>query len=130
MQQYQLTLGDVLTRLHGVHQDMALSQRMLAKARDAEVDAKAVLRLAVAKAVLDPECPRPKRGENGVTVADRDAWVDQQVHSEWLAAEVAEAHRKAAEDHLRVTRDQASTVQSMSALMRTEMQLTQTPGAP
>lgn len=126
----QLTLGQVLDRLHSVHQDMAYSQRQLAKARDAEVDAKAALRLATAKAVLHPDCPRPKRGENGVTVADRDAWVDQQVHAEWLAAEVAEATRKAAEDHMRVTRDQASTVQSMSALMRTEMSLAGTPGTP
>lgn len=124
-----LTLGQVLERLHSVHQDMAYSQQQLGRARDAEVDAKATLRLATAKALLDPECPRPKRGENGVTVADRDAWVDTQVHTEWLAAEVAEATRKAAEDHMRVTRDQASTVQSMSALMRAELQLTSTPGA-
>ena len=124
-----LTLGDVLSRLHQVHQDMAYSQRMLAGARDAEVQACEALRMATARAVLSEDCPRPKRGENGVTVADRDAWVDQQVATERMAAAVAEAHRRAAEDHLRVTRDQASTVQSMSALMRAEMQLTQTPGA-
>jgi len=122
-----LTPGNVLDRLHQVHQDMAMSQRMLARARDAEVEAKATLRVAVAKATMSTDCPRPKRGENGVTVADRDAWVDVQVHDEWLAAEVAEAHRKAAEDHLRVVRDQASTVQSMSALMRAEMQLSGSP---
>lgn len=125
----QLTLQDVLSRLHQVHQDMAYSQQQLRQARDTEVEAKAVLRVAIAKATMSPDCPRPKRGENGVTVADRDAWVDVQVHDEWLAAEIAEAHRKAAEDHLRVTRDQASTVQSMSALMRAEMQLTQSPHA-
>lgn len=126
----QLTLGQVLSRLHQVHQDMAYSQQMLAKARDAEVETAERLRIAVARATLSADCPRPKRGENGVTVADRDAWVALQVAEERLAAEVAEAHRKAAEDHLRVTRDQASTVQSMSALMRSEMQLTQTPMAP
>lgn len=125
-----LTLGQVLERLHTVHQDMAYSQTMLAKARDAEVSAKERLRLAMAHAVLSAECPRPKRGENGVTVADRDAWVDQTVAQERMEAEVAEAHRKAAEDHLRVTRDQASTVQSMSALMRAELQLSGAPGAP
>jgi hypothetical protein len=42
---------------------------------------------------------------------------------------VAEATRKAAEDALRVARDQASVVQSLSALMRAEMQLTATPGS-
>lgn len=126
----QLTLGQVLQRLYDVHQAMTTSQQMLARARDAEVEARAVLRVAIAKASLSPDCPRPKRGENGVTVAMRQDWIDQQTHDEWLAAEVAEAHRKAAEDHLRVTRDQASTVQSMSALMRAEMSLTGTPGMP
>ncbi|WP_408895905.1 hypothetical protein ACJ5H2_13390 [Nocardioides sp. R1-1] len=119
----QLTLGQVAERLHGVHQDMAYAQLRLREARDAEVEAAATLRVARARAFLDPDCPKPKRGENGVTVADRDSWVDQRTHDEWLAAEVAEAHRKAAEDALRVSRDQASVVQSLAALMKAEMSL-------
>ena len=118
----QLTPSQVQDRLHTVHQDMNAAQRALSVARDAEVAAKAELRLANARAMLSPECPRPKRGENGVTVADRDVWVEREVHAEWLAAEVAEATRKAAEDALRVVRDQASVVQSLSSLMRAEMQ--------
>lgn len=120
----QLTIGQVQERLHTVHQDMAAAQRALRACRDKEVEAKAVLRVAIARATMSPDCPRPKRGENGVTVADRDAWVDNQVHDEWLTAEVAEASRRAAEDALRVSRDQASVVQSLSSLMRAEMQLT------
>lgn len=126
----QLTLGQVLDRLFECHQLMTTSQQMLAKARREQVDADEALRMARARAVLSDECPRPKRGENGVTVADRDAWVDQQVADLRFAAAVAEASCEAAKDHLRVTRDQASTVQSLSALMRAEMQLTGTPGAP
>lgn len=126
----QLTLGDVLQRLHNVHNDMANAQHMLRKARDAEVEARAALRVATAKAMLSPDCPRPKRGENGVTVADREAWVDTQVHAEWLDAQVAEAFRQAAWDALTVARDQASVVQSLSALMRQEMAMTGTPGSP
>lgn len=126
----QLTLGEVLQRLHTVHNDMAAAQRSLRDSRDKEVAAVEALRRAIAVATLSDECPTPKRGENGVTVATRDAWVDQQVADERFAAAVAEAVRKAAEDALRVSRDQASVVQSLSALMRAEMQLTQTPGAP
>ena len=126
----QLTLGDVLQRLHTVHQDMAAAQRAVRECRDREVEAVEALRRATVRATLSDDCPTPKRGENGVTVAHRDAWVDQQVAAERLAALVAEATRKAAEDHLRVTRDQASTVQSMSALMRAEMSLAGTPGTP
>lgn len=126
----QLTLPQVLDRLFAVHQDLAASQRSLKGARDREVDAAAALRVARAAAFLDPECPKPRRGENGVTVAERDTWVDQRTHDEWLAAEVAEATRKAAEDALRVTRDQASVVQSLAGLMKAEMQLSgSSPGA-
>lgn len=126
----QLTLHQVQDRLHSVHQDLAASQRALKVARDNEVEAAAALRVARAAAFLDPHCPKPKRGENGVTVADRDAWVDQSTHDVWFRHEVAEATRKAAEDSLRVTRDQASVVQSLAGLMKAEMQLSgSSPGA-
>lgn len=126
----QLTLGEVLQRLHTVHNDMAAAQRSLRECRDKEVEAAEALRRAVVLATLSDECPKPRRGENGVTVAARDAWVDQQVADQRFAAAVAEAVRKSAEDALRVSRDQASVVQSLASLMRAEMQLTQTPGAP
>lgn len=125
----QLTMGQVLERLHSVHQDMAAAQRALMAARDKETHAAEAYRMAVARATLSDECPRPKRGEDGVTVAYRDAWVDTETSDARFSAAVAEATRKAAEDALRVARDQASVVQSLSALMRAEMQLTQTPGA-
>lgn len=126
----QLTLGQVLDRLHSVHQDMAAAQRALSKARDAEVAAQEDLTVAMARAQLCDECPTPKRGENGVTVAYRDAWVAERVAAERARAAGAEAYRKAAEDALRVARDQASVVQSLSALMRAEMALSSTPGTP
>lgn len=126
----QLTLDQVLGRLHEVHNLMTTAQRNLATARDAEVTALEAERLAVARATTSPDCPRPKRGENGVTVADRDAWVDLQTADERLAARVATAVRESHADNLRVVRDQASVVQSLSSLMRAEMQFTATPGAP
>ena len=126
----QLTLAEVLQRLHTVHNDMAAAQRSVRQARDREVEAEATLRRATVAATLSDDCPKPKRGENGVTVADRDAWVDRRVEDERFQAAVAEAVRKSAEDALRVSRDQASVVQSLASLMRAEMSLTQTPGAP
>jgi hypothetical protein len=117
----------VQQRLYDVHQQMAAAATQAARARDAEVQAQEALTMARARAMLSEDCPRPKRGENGVTVADRDAWVDQQVADVRFAHAVAEATRKAAEDNLRVTRDQASLVQSLSSLMRAEMALAGTP---
>ena len=72
----QLTPGQVQERLHTVHHDMAAAQRALMSARNHEVEAAESHRMAVARATLSDDCPKPKRGENGVTVADRDAWVD------------------------------------------------------
>lgn len=126
----QLTIGQVLQRLYDVHQLLSSAQQQVARARDAEVQAQEALTLATARATLGADCPKPKRGENGVTVADRNAWVDQQVESERFDHAVKEATRKAAEDNLRVVRDQASLAQSMAALMRAEMSLSGTPGAP
>lgn len=125
----QLTLGQVIDRLHGVHQDMAVAQRAVRQSRDREVELTEALRMATVRAMLADDCPRPKRGENGVTVADREAWVDQRVSDERFAAAVAEATRKSAEDALRVARDQASVVQSLASLMRAEMSLSGTPGS-
>lgn len=116
-----LTPGQVQDRLHSVHHDLTAAAQMLKKARDAEVAAEEAYRLARAKATLSDECPKVKRGENGVSVADRDAWVDLETQAERAKAQGAEAYRKAAEDHLRVVRDQASVVQSLAALMRAEM---------
>ena len=124
----QLTLGQVQERLHTVHQDMAAAQSALRVARDKEVRATEAHRMAVVRATLSPDCPRPKRGEDGVTVAHRDAWVDDETSDARFQAAVAEATRKAAEDALRVARDQASVVQSLASLMRAELQLS-TPGA-
>ena len=125
----QLTLGQVLQRLYDVHQLLTTAQRQVATARDAEVKAAEALTMGTARATMSDDCPRPKRGENGVTVADRDAWVAHRVEAERFAHAVAEATRKAMEDNLRVVRDQASLAQSMAALMRAEMALTATPGA-
>lgn len=118
-----LTPGQVQQRLFDIHQQMTLAAQQVAAARNKEVAASEAYTMAKARAVLSEDCPRPKRGENGVTVADRDAWVDQTVESERFELAVCEATRKAAEDNLRVVRDQASLVQSLSALMRAEMSL-------
>lgn len=123
----QLTPAQVQQRLYDVHQQMVQAASALARARTAEVEAERAFVMARSRAITSGDCPRPKRGENGVTVADRDAWVDQQVEDERFTLAVAEATRKAAEDNLRVTRDQASLVQSLSALMRAEMSLAGTP---
>jgi hypothetical protein len=123
----QLTYGQIMQRLYDVHQALTAAQQQVRLARDTEVEAAEAYRMAKVRARLSEDIPKARRGENGVTAADREAWVDRQTADERFAHAVAEASREAAQDNLRVVRDQASVVQSMSALMRAEMSLTQTP---
>lgn len=91
---------------------LSRAEHDLEVARNAEVDAKHTADSARRRALLGDECPKVTRG--GVTTAERDAWVDQECEQEQHAADFAEATRKAAEDHLRVVRDQGSIVQTMA----------------
>jgi hypothetical protein len=87
--------------------------RDLGRMRDAEVDAKAEHDSARRRAMLGPDAPKVERG--GATVADRDAWVDEQVKDLAKAAEVARVRRETAQDHLRYVLDrQVSIVQSIN----------------
>lgn len=89
----------------------------LAKARNAEVDAKHAFEKAKRRATLSEACPKVRRGRDGeasVTVAERDAWVEEKVSGERLVYDLATAARQAAADHLRTLRDQGSIQQSIS----------------
>lgn len=100
----------VEAKLRALVTALTQAQQTLSKARDAEVDAEIALMRArdeIAKAA-----PKVARGE--FTVAEREAWIDTAVRDEWEVLRRAEAERKNAEDLLRVTRDQASVVQSLA----------------
>jgi hypothetical protein len=100
----------VEAKLRALVTALTQAQQTLSKARDAEVDAEIALMRArdeIAKAA-----PKVARGE--FTVAEREAWIDTAVRDEWEVLRRAETERKNAEDLLRVTRDQASVVQSLA----------------
>ena len=102
----------VESRLRSLVTELTKAQQSLSSARDTEVRNKHAYEAARRKALLSEECPKVARG--GLTTAERDAWVDEQVKDErWLYG-VAEARREAAQDHLRVVRDQAMVVMALS----------------
>lgn len=86
----------------------------LAAARDAEVVAKAAFRKAKRKLLLSPECPKAAGPNRTCTVAERDAWVEDQVADEELAYELAKTARVEANEHLKTLREQGSLQQSIS----------------
>lgn len=103
-------------RLTALITELTKAQRSLAEARDHEVDAKHIYKAARRRVMLGPDCPKVTRG--GPTVADRDAWVDDQTADLERAYDTAVARREAAQDHLRVVRDQAEIVRSLGVSVR------------
>lgn len=121
------TQDDVLTpvaverKLRGLVNQLAAAQTTLRLARDAEVEAKHAYERQHRRALLSVDCPKVTRG--GVTTAERDAWAEEQSAALREAYEVAEATRKAAEDHLRVLRDQSMIVMSLGRSVNTAYSL-------
>lgn len=111
-----LTPVDVENKLSSAITDLTRSQRELREARDAETDADLSYQSAHRRVLLSRECPAVRR--DGYTAAERDAWVMTQVETEYAAYRHAKARREAAEDHLRMVREVASTVQSLGAMVR------------
>src|SRR5690606_15957079 len=91
--------------------DLTRAQVALAQARDAEVRAKHTFEAARRRALLSEDCPKVSRGQ--VTTAERDAWVDEATARERWQWELAVVRREAAQDHLRILRDQAVIVMSL-----------------
>lgn len=105
-----LTPVQIESKLRALVTELTKAQRMLSEARDVEVEAEVALMRArdeVAKAA-----PRVTRGE--FTVAEREEFIATVTRDEWEVLHRAEARRKNAEDYLRIVRDQASVVQSLS----------------
>lgn len=102
----------VETNLRALVSDLTRAQRALAAARDLEVTAVHEYKSARRSAILAPDCPKVSR--DGVTAAERDAYVEKAVEAEELAATISTAARESAQEHLRVVLTQASVVQSLA----------------
>ncbi len=116
-----LTPAAIEQKLRQCVNDLAKGQTALQAARDLEVGRKHEYEAARRRAILSAECPKVRR--DGVTALDRDAWVEEQAASEQRAYEIAEAWRKASEDHLRTTRDQSMICMALSRSVQTAYQL-------
>lgn len=119
----QFTLVDIERRMAQLLNQLAFAQRELAKARDAEVDAKHEFDRRHRRLILSPNAPIIGRGENKVTAAERDAWVESQCEAEQQTYEIAVVRREAAADHLRTLRDQAMLVTALAKSIQISMGL-------
>jgi hypothetical protein len=101
----------VESHLRRLVSDLALAQQALATTRNEEVRCKHAYESAKRRATLSEACPKVSRG--GATTAERDAWVGEAVAMEHWQYDVAAARREAAQDHMRVVRDQAMVVMAL-----------------
>jgi hypothetical protein len=106
-----LTPVECERKLRGLVTQMSQAQTELRNARDAEVDRKHEFEAAKRRAFLSAECPKPTRG--GLTVADREVWVDDACAVEQRAYDIATARREAAKDHLQTIRDTSMIVMAL-----------------
>jgi hypothetical protein len=111
-----LTPVAIESKLRSLVNELGKARVLLATARDAEVDAKHAWNRARRAAMLSRDCPKVERG--GWTTAERDAWVDHEVEDLHFEYDKATAAREAAQDHLRVLREQAEIVRSLGASVR------------
>lgn len=94
------------------------AKNQLAAVRNDEVEAEAAYLSARRRMFFNADCPVVVRG--GVTVADRDAWVDEQVADLEQKWKLAKAATQAAKDHLDTVRAQAMVI---GGLARTTQQI-------
>lgn len=116
-----LTPVQVETKLRALVSAITTTQRELADARRAEVHAEVAYRKARAIAHHDPDCPRPARG--GVTVGERDAWIDDHAEDEWVTLHIAQVEREICQDGLRSLLAQSEVVRSLSASVRASYEM-------
>ncbi len=105
-----LTPVMVESKLRSIVTELTRAQQNLSAERDVEVEAELAWKAAYRKAMF--AAPAVTRG--GVTTAERDAHVEEACAGEYRVFRLAEARRKAAEDHLRVTRDQGVLCASLA----------------
>lgn len=111
-----LTPLAVEAKLRSLVNDLARGQAALARARDAEVDARHAYERAKRAALLGDKSPKVTRG--GYTVAEQAAWVETRCEDLKFIADKATVTREAAQDHLRTLLAQAEIVRSLGASVR------------
>ena len=116
-----LTPVAIEQRLRFLYNQLARAAKLLAEARDVEVRKRHDYLSARRRVILSGMAPKVSRGQ--YTAADRDAFVDSQVEDAEFEYRVAEAAREAAQDHLRITRDQAEIVRSLGVGVRQAYEL-------
>lgn len=113
----ELTPVAIEQKLTSLVSEISRSQKDLAEARDVEAATEAALKRAQVTAFFRDDCPTPARG--GLTVADREMWIDRETLDVWEAHRTAVKAREIAVDHVRAVLAQSEVVRSLGASVRT-----------
>src|SRR3954447_22437438 len=97
------------------------AQRELANARDTAVMAELDYKSARRRHLLSDEAPVVAR--NSTTVDERNAWVEAKCEDEERTWRIADAARDAAQDRLRILRDDVTLLVTLSSSIRTSYEV-------
>jgi len=110
-----MTPVEVHAKLLELVNDEARAVLALRRARDAETDAFIGYKKARVLAYAREDCPRPSRG--GVTVGERDAWVERVTFDEWEVLRRAEGATENATDYVKQVDRTSTKVQTIARLV-------------
>lgn len=111
-----LTPAGVEMWLRRSAQVLAEAQSAVRLARDVLTDLEIAYRRSWRRAMLSADCPVPNR--SSVTVAYRDAWVEEECAAEWEAMRMQEVVVESAKDQLKTAHSLASLCQSIASSVR------------
>lgn len=117
--QHPVTYGEVNQRLKFLSGASDRANLGFEQARKELAVAKDIYEKAKRRVLLSEDCPKVRR--NGWTVAERDAYVDDQCETVLTAYRLAEAAFDTAKSTVFAVKDQISAAQTASSNLRTEM---------
>jgi hypothetical protein len=109
--------ADVDRHLKILRNELARARIGLRNARNHEIRCFRTYTDARNALLLSPECPEVSRS-TGITVAERDAWINARIPEEFWAYEGAKVMRKNAESYSQQVREQVKCIQSIGANAR------------
>lgn len=112
-----MTPAEVDRHLKILRNELAKASLQLRRARDRELECEGLYLKARTKLLLSVDCPNV-RGPGGVTVDERDAWLDNQLDNELWIYKEAKVARENAETYMRAVNKQVACIQSLGANAR------------
>lgn len=113
-----LTPGEVDRHFNTLSNEIADAYEELTKARNRELEARAIYKKARDRLLLSDDRPRVSRAKGDFTVDEREAWIRARIGDEYWIYETTKVQRENAEAYMWALKDQIRIVQSIGVTAR------------